>query len=104
MCNYFQFDAATITNLDTGAEFSRHPYTGDVRCFWPGLQRGDGKNHNTVHGLTAARLWQRLQRLAAASERPLYAEPVCGECGQPLSSADVDAGEAVCLECVAVLG
>lgn len=30
---------------------------------------------------------------------PVYVEPVCAECGEPLISDDIDAGETTCLDC-----
>lgn len=100
MSHYFIMDAATIVNLDTGAEFCRNPETGDVQLFFAGRPEP-----NTAHGALASALWQRLLGLAERDARAIspaafyYAEPTCEECGQSLSSADVARGERVCLEC-----
>jgi hypothetical protein len=42
----------------------------------------------------------RTRRITIELRPPaMYAEPVCRECGQPLTAADVEAGEDVCPEC-----
>lgn len=50
----------------------------------------------------AIRLWLAERRLCTA-EKNLYIEPTCADCGQPLTSDDVAAGETICLDCGAAL-
>lgn len=50
----------------------------------------------------AISLWLEEHRLRTA-EKNLYIEPTCADCGQPLTSDDVAAGETICLDCGAAL-
>lgn len=44
-------------------------------------------------------LWDFADNQQSIFIPPLFTEPTCTECGQPLSTEDVEAGETTCLDC-----